>query len=57
LSAADDLMSSTRRLDEDRDRSLRTSAWKIDCDGIDSTLFETDDVGLHRRRIAGRTMT
>jgi hypothetical protein len=57
LSAADDLLSSTRCLDEDRDRSLRTSARKIHCDGVEPALFETDDIGLHRRRVAGRSMT
>jgi hypothetical protein len=45
-------MATTGRLDEDRDRAFRTSAWKIHRDGIDSTALEPIDVGLHRCRIA-----
>jgi len=52
LTTADDVMSSARCLDEDGHRILRASARKIDRYGIDSTSFETDDVRLHRRRVA-----
>jgi hypothetical protein len=57
LTTADDLMTSTGRLDEDGDRALRASAWKIDCDRVESALLEANDIGLHRRRVARCAMT
>jgi hypothetical protein len=57
LTTTDDLMTSTRCLDEDGDRALRSSARKIHREGIDSASLEADYVGLHRRRIARCSMT
>jgi hypothetical protein len=52
LTTADDVMTAARCLDEDGDRFLRAAAWKIHCDSVDATSFETVDVGLHRRCVA-----
>src|SRR6266550_6293227 len=49
LTTTDDVMSSTRGLDEDRHRARSATARKIDSDRIDSSSFETHDVGFHRR--------
>jgi hypothetical protein len=57
LTAPDDIVASTRSLDEDGHGFLRGSARKIDRDRIDSSTPEAHDIGLHRCRVAGRSMT
>src|SRR5256885_2957827 len=57
LTTTDDVMSPTRGLDEDRHCFFRATARKIDRDRIDSSSFETHDVGFHRRRGARCSMT
>jgi hypothetical protein len=56
LTAAYHLMSPTRSLDEDGDRSLGAAAGQVDSHRIDAARLESDDVGLHRRGVAGRAV-
>jgi hypothetical protein len=57
LASPDDVVTASRGLDEDGDRALSASAWKIDRDCIDAATLEADDIGLHRCGVARCAVT